>query len=185
MDFKFNLQQLHEFEDCVKDFLRSINVKDLDDISKTCLKQIHKDPDLVEHTLKLTKLFKSSHEMLKSAAADLDTLKCEQVRNQSKIIQVQEELNDKKSVQLDSVQKTVDEKLSTWSSVVAKNSEKKVIQREMKKAVKLAFNEQDRERSIIMFNVKEQEITDTNEHHDGDLGLLDLHFRVRIDFGAL
>ena len=168
MDLRFNLQQLHEFEDCVKDFLRSINVKDLDDISKTCLKQIHKDP-LVEHTLKLTKLFKSSHEMLKSAAADLDTLKCEQLRNQSKLIQVQEELNDNKSVQLDSVQKTVDEKLSTWSSVEAKNSEKKVIQREMKKAVKLAFNEQDRERSIIMFNVKEQEITDTNEHHDGDL----------------
>ena len=168
MDLKFNLQQLHEFEDCVKGFLRSINVKDVDDISKNCLKQIHKDP-LVEHTLKLTKLLKSSHEMLKSAAADLDTLKCEQLRNQSKLIQVQEDLNDKKSVQLDSVQKTVDEKLTTWSSVVAKNSEKKVMQKEMKRAVKLAFNEQDRERSVIMFNVKERETADTNEHHDGEL----------------
>ena len=168
MDLKFNLQQLHEFEDCVKGFLRSIHVKDVDDISKACLKQIHKDP-LVEHTLKLTKLLKSSHELLKSAAADLDTLKCEQLRNQSKIIQVQEELNDKKSVQLDSVQKTVDEKLTTWSSVVAKNSEKKVVQKEMRRAVKMAINEQDRERSVIMFNVKEREITDTNEHHDGEL----------------
>ena len=135
MDLKINLHQLHEFEDCVKVFLRSINVKDLDDISKTCLKQIHKDP-LVEHTLKLTKLLKSSHEMLKSAAADLDSLKCKQLRNQSKLIQVQEDLNDKKSVQLNSVQKTVDEKLTTWSSVVAKNSDKKVIQKEMKRAVK-------------------------------------------------
>ena len=168
MDLKFNLQQLHEFEDCVKDFLRSINVKDVDDISKTCLKQIHKDP-LVEHTLKLTKLLKSSHELLKSAAADLDTLKCEQLRNQSRLIQVQEDLNAKKSIQLDSVQKSVDEKLTTWSSVVAKNSEKKVIQKEMKKAVKLAINEQDRERNVIMFNVKEREIADKNEHHDGQL----------------
>ena len=105
MNLKFNLQQLHEFEDCVKDFLRLINVKDVDDISKTCLKQIHKDPLLVEHTLKLTKLLKSSHELLKSAAADLDTLKCEQLRNQSRLIQVQEDLNAKKSIQLDSVQK--------------------------------------------------------------------------------
>jgi hypothetical protein len=39
----------------------------------------------------------------------------------------------KKSVQLDSVLKTVDDKLSTWSSVVAKNSEKKAIKNEMKK----------------------------------------------------
>ena len=168
MDLKFNLHQLHEFEDCVKGFLRSINVKDVNDISKNCLKQIHKDP-LVEHTLKLTKLLKSSHELLKSAAADLDTLKCEQLRNQSRIIQVQEELNDKKSVQLDSVQKTVDEKLTTWSSVVAKNSEKKVVQKEMRRAVKMAINEQDRERSVVMFNVKEREITDLNEHHDGEL----------------
>ena len=111
-----------------KDFLRSINVKGLDDISKTCLKQIHKDP-LVEHTLKLTKLFKSSHEMLKSAACDVDTVKFEQLRNQSKLIQVQEELNDKKSVQLDSVQKTVDEKLTTWSSVVAKIVKRKSYRR--------------------------------------------------------
>ena len=65
--------------------------------------------------------------MLKIAAADLDTLKCEQLRNQSRLIQVQEDLNAKKSIQLDSVQKTVDEKLTTWSSVLAKNSEKKVI----------------------------------------------------------
>ena len=78
MDLKFNLKQLHEFEDCVKSFLRSLSVKDIGDISKTSLKQVHKDP-LVEHTFKLIKLLKSGHEMLKNAAADLDTLKCEQL----------------------------------------------------------------------------------------------------------
>ena len=68
-----------------------------------------------------------------------------------------------------SLKKTVDEKLSTWSTVVAKNSQKKVTQKEMKKAVKLAITEQDRERNVIMFNVPERDINDKNEHHDGQL----------------
>ena len=33
----------------------------------------------------------------------------------------------------------------------------------------MAINEQDRERCVVMFNVKEREITDLNEHHDGEL----------------
>jgi hypothetical protein len=40
----------------------------------------------------------------------------------------------------------------------------------MKKAVKLAINEQDRERSVIMYNVPERNyINDKNGHHDGKL----------------
>ena len=73
-----------------------------------------------------------------------------------------------KSVQLDSVRKTVDDKLSTWSFVAAKNSEK-VIQKEVKKGVKLAINEQDKERNVIMFNVQEREVIDKNYHLDGQL----------------
>ena len=111
----------------------------------------------------------SASSYTKCAAADLDSLKCEQLQNQSRLIHVQEDLNVKKSVQLESVEKTVDDKLSTWSSVVAKNCEKKVTQKEMKKVVKLAMNEQDRQRNVIMFNVPERDIQDKNEHHDGKL----------------
>ena len=50
MGLKFSLKQLHEFEDCVKGFLQSVNVMDVDDIIETSLKQINKDP-LIEHTL--------------------------------------------------------------------------------------------------------------------------------------
>ena len=170
MDLNFNLKQLYEFEDDMKEFLQLFHVKDVDDISSSTLKPVKKD-SLVEHTVKLAKLLKVSHKLLKNAATDLDSLKCEQLQNQARLIQVQEDLNVKKSVQLDSVEKTVDNKLSTWSSVVAKNSEKKVIQREMKKAVKLAINEQDRERNVIMFNVQEREVNDKNEHHDGHLAI--------------
>ena len=179
MDLKFSLKQLYEFEDDVKGFLQPFNVKDVNDISKNALKSVHKDP-LVEHTLKLVKLLKSSHELLKSAAADLDSLKCEQLQNQSRLNHVQEDLNVKKSVQLESVEKTVDDKLSTWSSVVAQNCEKKVTQKEMKKVVKLAMNEQDRQRNVIMFNVPERDIQDKNEHHDGELAFIKIMQQARL-----
>lgn len=74
-----------------------------------------------------------------------------------------------KSVQLDSGKKTVDDKLSTWSSVSVKNSLKKVIQKEVKKGVKLAINEQDKERNVIMFNVQEREVSVKNDYVDGQL----------------
>jgi hypothetical protein len=47
-----------------------------------------------------------------------------------------------------------------WSSAVAKNCEKKFIQKEMKKAVTLAIDEHDKERNVIMFNVHGREIND-------------------------
>ena len=168
MDLKFSLKQLYEFEDDLNGFVQSFNVKDVGEISTNTLKPVKKDP-LVEHAVKLAKLLKFSHRLLKNAAADLDSLKCEQLQNQAKLIQVQEDLNVKNSDQLDSVEKTVDEKLSTWSSVVAKNSERKVIHKEMKKVVKQAIKEQDREQNVIMFNVQERGVNDTNEHHDGHL----------------
>jgi hypothetical protein len=78
MDLKFSLNQLYEFEDDVKGLLQPFHVKDVNNISKSTLKSVHKDP-LVKHTLKLAKLLKFSHELLKYAAADLDSLKCEKL----------------------------------------------------------------------------------------------------------
>jgi len=70
-----------------------------------------------------------------------------------------------KSVQLEAVRDKIDEKLTSWASAV----EKKVMQKEMKKAAKLAMNEQDREYNVIMFNVQEQESDDDSDDHDGDV----------------
>ena len=147
MDLKFNLKQLYEFEDDMKEFLQLFHVKDVDDISTSTLKLEKKD-SLAEHIVKLAKLLKVSHALLKNVATDLASLKSEQLRNQARLIRVQEDLNVKKSVQLKSVEKTVDEK-----------------------AVKLANNEQDRERNVIMFNVQERGVNHKNEHHDRHLAI--------------
>ena len=61
--------------------------------------------------------------------------------------------------------------MSSWAAVVKKNSSSKVSQKEMKKAVKSAINESDREYNVIMFNVEEQDEEDPSENYDADTAL--------------
>ena len=90
-------------------------------------------------------------------------MKSEQLKNQSQLLEVQEELMGKQSDQLEAVKVTVDDKLS-WASVVEKNSGKAMAQKVMKKAVKSAIEECGRESIVEMFNVEEeQEEGDSSE----------------------
>ena len=72
---------------------------------------------------------------------------------------------------MEAVKNTVEEKLSSWAAVVKKNSGNKVTQKEMKKAVKSAINESDREFNVIMFNVEEQDDDDPSENYDADTAM--------------
>ena len=78
-------------------------------------------------------------------------MKREQLESQSKLLKVQDELSVKKSAQLDAVKTTVEENMSSWAAVVKKN---KVSQKEVKKSVKCAMNESDREYNVQCDNVK-------------------------------
>ena len=100
-----------------------------------------------------------SGQLLRSASADLDCLKREQLESQSKLLKVQDELSVKKSAQLDAVKDTVKEKMSSWpwAAVAKKTSGNQVIMKEMKKAGKCALKESDREYNVVMFNIEEQE----------------------------
>ena len=167
MDLKFNLKSLHRFENDLKLLLHMINVQDLNDVQKAVLNRSNKE-NLISFALNMSKLLKSSHELLKNSAADLDSLKCEQLQNQSKLIQAQEELSVKKSAELEAVNNTVDQKLTSWASVVEKNSSKKVTQKEMKTAVKSAMKDRDREYNVIMFNVEEQDEDNNSENCDAE-----------------
>ena len=111
--------------------------------------------------VKVAGLLKRSQDLVKCAAADLDFMKCEQLQNQSKLLEVQEEVMRNKSDQLEAVKSTVDDKLTGWAAIVEKNSTKTVTQKVMKKAVKSAIKECDREYNVVMFNVEE-------EQEDGD-----------------
>ena len=165
MDLKFDLRSMHRLETDVKVLLRTINVRDIEDLTRSVLNGRNKD-SVVEFAVNLGKLLKNSEILLKRDTADLDSLKCEQLENQSKLLKVQNELSVKKSVHLDAVKNTVEEKLSSWAAVVKKNSGNKVTQKEMKKAVIVnsAMNERDRKFNVIMFNVEGQDDDDPVMH---------------------
>ena len=147
-----------------------VNIRDFEDLNRSVLNKQNKD-SVVEFALNMGKLLKNSQILLKNAAADLDSLKSEQLENQCRLLKVEDELSAKKSVQLEAVKSTVDEKLSSWSSIVKKNTGKKVTQKEMKKAVKSAMNESDREYNVIMFNVEEQDDDNPSESYDADTAI--------------
>ena len=171
MDLKFELGAMHRHEQSIKNLLlATLHVGDLDNVTRSVVKVGNKDY-VVDFAVKLANLLKTSRDLLRSAAADLDSLKREQLQCQSKLLSVQDELSVKKSAQLDAVKNTVEEKMSSWAAVVKKNSSSKVSQKEMKKAVKSAINESDREYNVIMFNVEEQDEEDPSENYDADTAL--------------
>ena len=172
MDLKFELGSLYQLEKSIKGFLLStLNVRELSDIRRNALKAANKDI-AVDLAMTLASMLDRSVELLRSASADLDCMKREQLESQSKLLKVQDELSVKKSDQLDAVKNTVEEKMSSWAAVVKKNSgTNKVSQKEMKKAVKCAINESDREYNVVMFNVEEQEEEDPSETYDVDTAL--------------
>ena len=172
MDLKFELGSLYQLENSIKGFLLStLNVRELSDIRRNALKAANKDI-AVDLAMTLASMLDRSVELLRSASADLDCMKREQLESQSKLLKVQDELSVKKSDQLDAVKNTVEEKMSSWAAVVKKNSgTNKVSQKEVKKAVKCAINESDREYNVVMFNVEEQEEEDPSETYDVDTAL--------------
>ena len=171
MDLKFELGAMHRHEQSTKNLLlATLHVGDLDNVTQSVVKVGNKDY-VVDFAVKLANLLKTSRDLLRSAAADLDSLKREQLQCQSKLLSVQDELSVKKSAQLDAAKDTVEEKMSSWAAVVKKNSSSKVSQKEMKKAVKSAINESDREYNVIMFNVEEQDEEDPSKNYDADTAL--------------
>lgn len=171
MDFKFSLHSLYKHEDDVRSLLRNIGLKNIEDVSQlqTALNRGLKKEDVVIFAVKVAGLLKRSQDLVKCAAADLDFMKCEQLQNQSKLLEVQEEVMRNKSDQLEAVKSTVDDKLTGWAAIVEKNSTKTVTQKVMKKAVKSAIKECDREYNVVMFNVEEeQEDGDSSDQYNID-----------------
>ena len=73
-------------------------------------KTVNKD-NVVNFAKSVAGILERSQKLLKHAATDLDTLKCNQLQNQSKLLAVQDELTEKKSDQLEAVETTVEDKL--------------------------------------------------------------------------
>ncbi len=139
--------------------MATLNFKTINDVSQAGFKTVNKDA-VVSFGKSVAGILERSHELLKHAAADLDTLKCNQLQNESKLLAVQDELSEKKSDQLEAVKTTVEDKLKSWTDVVKKNCNTTqsafLGQKKLKEVVKTAIEDSDRSRNVILFNVDEE-----------------------------
>ena len=90
MDFKFSLDSLYKHEEDVRSLLRNIGLQNIGDVNQTALDRRLRKEDVVTFAVKIVGLLKKSQDLVKCAAADLDFMKCEQLQNQSKLLEVQE-----------------------------------------------------------------------------------------------
>jgi hypothetical protein len=171
MDLTFNLRSMNKLERDIKVLMASLKMKNIEDMTQSVLNNQNKSM-VVGVALSLTELLKRSQNLLKDAASDLDCMKNEQLKNQARLLEVQEELSEKKCQQLEAVKCTVDEKLTTWASVVKKNTNQIVDNIGVKKALKTALHESDREFNVVMFNVEEEdENGDSSEEFNNEVAL--------------
>ncbi len=159
MELKFSLEEVYGIESEVKNILSTLSMRNLDDVSQNSFRNLNKDI-VVEFSKSVAVILKRSQELLKLAATDLDILKCDQLKNQSKLLAIQDELTVKRSDQLEAVKTTVDDKLSKWTDVVKKNCSTvqsgPCSQKTLTKIVKSALEDSDRSKNVIMFNIAEE-----------------------------
>ena len=88
---------------------------------------------------------------------ELDDLKTEKINDQKKIIELQDQLIEKKTDELCTVQQTVKSELQSYSSVLQKNCSDALEPRKIAAAVKQVEKKEDRSCNIVAFGVPESE----------------------------
>ena len=149
-----------EIKDALTDALKLSKCFDPWKVSADDLMKHGKKSELAECVESMAAVLAMCRDMMKGALGDLDDLKSQQISLQKQIIDQQSELLKCKDEQLDSVQATVKTEMRSYADHAAKNwpqqSAEVVTPAQVKQAVKVAVQEEDRTRSLMMFGVKEE-----------------------------
>ena len=92
--------------------------------------------------------------------SELDDLKNEKIADQKKIIQLQEQLIEKKDKELNTVKKTVESELKSYSSVVERTCSAALAPQKIASAVSKVKREEDRSNNVVVFGLPEEEHED-------------------------
>ena len=143
--------------------MKAVNVSSPSDVSQNALNKLTKGP-LITFFLSMLKMYEKNVSMCKSAAAKLDHMKNEKINLQKQLIDFQSE-------QMNSVKKTVETEMKTWAEVAKKNitQSKVVTTKTVKEAVRAANEEEERSKNLIVYGVSESEDSDWNEIYNNKL----------------
>ena len=101
-------------------------------------------------------LDRCSNPLLSYAARDVGELKDEKISEQKKIIQLQDQLICKHEENLQSVKKTVESELRSYSSIVEKSCTEALKPQKLAAVVKTVTDKEDRSGNIIVFGLPEE-----------------------------
>ena len=161
---EFSLKSVYNLDDELETVLTAtLKVKKLEDLTSTVLNRTNKDA-VIKLVQSLGKLLERSNSLLKVAAADLDSVKSSQLKNQALLISTQEELIKSKTVQVEAIKSTVSTEMKSWSEVVSEkleNSERSVSSdsittKNIKEAVKSVDLENEKLKNLMVYNVQEE-----------------------------
>ena len=96
------------------------------------------------------------------AVEELDVLKNEKIAEQKKIIQLQEQVIEKKEEELNTVKKTVQSELQLYSSVVKQTCSDALTPHKIASVVTKVNREEDRSSNVVVFGLAEEEQEDLN-----------------------
>ena len=115
----FSVTMLHEMEKEMQtkadEVSKSLKIQSCTSLTHNGLMKLSKD-QLANLLTSSVNIFDRNLHVCKAAAAEMDQLKSEQIKNQNELIRIQNN-------QINSVQETVKNEIKTWADVVNKNNE--------------------------------------------------------------
>ena len=92
---------------------------------------------------------------LQNAATIVDSLRTEKSSDQQRIIDLQNQVINKQEEQLNSVKRTVETEMKTYSAAVTKSCAAALAPKRIEAAVKKATDRDDRSRNVVLYGVSE------------------------------
>jgi len=149
----FSVTELHKIEKYLNSamdyILEATKIRTRHELNHSVLMKMNKDT-LADFVSNLSTLMTDNIHLCKAAAGAIDQLKTEQLASQKTIIEQQEH-------QLNSVKKTVQTEMKTWSDIVKKNCETGAPSlHSVTKAVKSVVQADARSKNFLIFGASEE-----------------------------
>ena len=157
----FTVESLHavekEFRSVTEQVLKTMKVSSSSELTHSVIMKSNKDA--IANCLKsVVNILEKNMDFCRSAAAENDKLKSEIIKDQKKIIRIQQ-------AQIGSVRETVKEEMESWSDIVRKNSKQSntLSVKSVAQAVRSVNAEDERAKNFIMFGLEEEEEGNTED----------------------
>ncbi len=153
-----------KIEEALQSVLTLTKCKKLADVKESALvtPQITKN-GLASTVESLVVVLDLSRNVLRSAAAKMEEIQSEQITSQKSVIQLQEELIKLREDEIDNVQKTVKTEIKSFANIVENDNKNTVTKEIIKRAVKSAVSENQRDRNVAIFGLQETTGEDLKE----------------------